>query len=230
MNIEFECVFKKIKCILIRSVIMPIARFELINEEKKIKILETALDAFIENNFTAASINKISKAAGLSAGALYYYFEDKEDLFYTTLDYAKGDLFSEFGDLDTLFEIHGYWDGIREFVLKRFELNLKHAKYMRLFQRILLSNDPVEVKGRDKLMIMFNQIFNYGYENGYIRADLPREFLFDMHFNMIITINQWMLKDYKKFVSKELSIEDLRELSVTAVGMIKSAMMSKEEV
>jgi len=209
---------------------MPIARFELLNEEKKTMILETSLDAFIENNFTAASINKISKAAGLSAGALYYYFEDKEDLFYTTLEYAKGDLFSEFGDLDTLFETHGYWEGIREFVLKRFELNLKHARYMRLFQRILLSSDPVELKGRDKLMTIFNHIFEYGYSNGYIRNDLPKDFLFDMHFNMIITINQWMLKDYEKFVSKELSIEDLRGLSVTAVGMVKSAMKVKEEV
>ncbi|MGB3368529.1 MAG: TetR/AcrR family transcriptional regulator [Acidaminobacteraceae bacterium] len=209
---------------------MPIARFKQLDEDKKINILETALDAFIENNFTAASINKISKAAGLSAGALYYYFEDKEDLFYTTLDYAKGDLFKEFGDLGTLFETHGYWEGIKVFVLKRFELNQKHARYMRLFQRILLSKDNVELKGRDIFLSMFKEIFEYGYNNGYIRSDLPKEFLFDMHFNMIITINQWMLKDYEKFLNKELAIEDLIELSITAVGMIKSAMKVREDV
>ncbi|MBI9012116.1 MAG: TetR/AcrR family transcriptional regulator [Clostridiales bacterium] len=207
---------------------MPFSRFDQVNEEKKTIILETALDAFIENSFKVASINKISKNAGLSAGALYYYFQDKEDLFNTTLDYAQRELWNLFGEIETLFETYGYWEGITELVLKRFELNITHPRYMKLFQRVLLSKDAIELEGRNKLMKGFNDIFEYGYKHGYIRTDLPKEFLFSIHFNMTITINQWLLQDNENLSSEELHINALKELSIKAVNMIKSAMTDEE--
>jgi len=207
---------------------MPFSRFEQVNEEKKTIILETALDAFIENSFKAASINKISKNAGLSAGALYYYFQDKEDLFYTTLDYAQRELWNLFGEIENLFETYGYWEGITELVMKRFEVSISHPRYMRLFQRVLLSKDAVELEGRNKLMEGFSDIFEYGYDNGHIRTDLPKAFLFNIHFNMTITINQWLLLDHENISSENLDLETLKQLSVKAVNMIKSAMTDEE--
>ena len=208
---------------------MPFNRFDQVNEEKKTIILETALDAFIENSFKVASINKISKNAGLSAGALYYYFQDKEDLFYTTLDYAQRELWNLFGEIESLFETNGYWEGITELVLKRFEVSISHPRYMKLFQRVLLSKDAIELEGRNKLMEGFNDIFEYGYNNGHLRTDLPKEFLFSIHFNMTITINQWLLQDNENLSSEELDLETLKQLSIKAVKMIKSAMTNEEE-
>ena len=45
------------------------------------EILEAALAVFAENGFAAAKLDEIARRAGVSKGALYLYFETKEDIF-----------------------------------------------------------------------------------------------------------------------------------------------------
>ncbi|NVO29010.1 TetR/AcrR family transcriptional regulator [Donghicola sp. C2-DW-16] len=51
------------------------------NPEKRRQILDGAYEVFFEKGFDAASMNGICKAAGVSKGTLYVYFQNKEDLF-----------------------------------------------------------------------------------------------------------------------------------------------------
>lgn len=60
---------------------MPTKTFFNLPEEKRGRIFEAAVDEFSEVRFSEASINRIIKAAGISRGSFYQYFEDKEDLF-----------------------------------------------------------------------------------------------------------------------------------------------------
>ncbi|WP_457581417.1 TetR/AcrR family transcriptional regulator [Ensifer canadensis] len=48
---------------------------------KREQILEGARRAFMNQGFDAASMNDITREAGVSKGTLYVYFENKEDLF-----------------------------------------------------------------------------------------------------------------------------------------------------
>lgn len=59
----------------------PLAAFDQIDREKRKRILQAALDVFSEEGFARASTNEIIKRAGISKGALFNYFENKEDLF-----------------------------------------------------------------------------------------------------------------------------------------------------
>ena len=61
----------------------PLQRFEKLSEEKQSRILAVAAQEFAQNGFHGASLNRIIAAAGVSKGAMYYYFEDKADLFVT---------------------------------------------------------------------------------------------------------------------------------------------------
>lgn len=61
--------------------------FGKISDEKRQRILDTATRVFAENGFTAANINIIARDAGVSIGAMYNYFDTKEDLYLTTIDY-----------------------------------------------------------------------------------------------------------------------------------------------
>src|ERR1700727_2982822 len=45
------------------------------------EIIEAALSVFAETGFAAAKLDEIARRAGVSKGALYLYFETKEDLF-----------------------------------------------------------------------------------------------------------------------------------------------------
>lgn len=200
---------------------MPFARLSNLKEEKRTRIMETALEAFLEQNFQTASINQISKKAGLSAGALYYYFEDKEDLFNTTLEYVTLSLMEQIGNIESIFEERGYWEGIDFLVYQRLIYTNEHPKHMKLFHRVLNSNDPVEMHGKAALMRPFKKIFSYGYDNGYIRDDIPKELLFGIHFSMILSINKWSLET--QFENHYESI-DLKKVSSKSIEMIQSAV------
>ncbi|MFO7720179.1 MAG: TetR/AcrR family transcriptional regulator, partial [Gillisia sp.] len=53
---------------------------ELKTEATRNLITETAFQQFYKNGFKATSINEIMKAAGLSKGAFYHNFKNKDDL------------------------------------------------------------------------------------------------------------------------------------------------------
>jgi AcrR family transcriptional regulator len=54
-------------------------------EERRLQILDTALDVFASKGFAAASIKDIAAAAGISQGLLYHYFNSKEALLEATV-------------------------------------------------------------------------------------------------------------------------------------------------
>jgi len=52
------------------------------------EIVQAALAVFAERGFAAARLDEIARRAGVSKGALYLYFETKEDLFRAVVDQA----------------------------------------------------------------------------------------------------------------------------------------------
>ncbi|MGR3375037.1 TetR/AcrR family transcriptional regulator [Salipiger abyssi] len=61
--------------------------------EKRRQILEGAWRVFVDQGFDAASMNSICKAAGVSKGTLYVYFENKADLFVALVESKRQALF-----------------------------------------------------------------------------------------------------------------------------------------
>lgn len=55
------------------------------SERSRAQILEAALDLISRQGYRGTSIRDISKAAGVSTGAVYHHFPDKESLFDTLL-------------------------------------------------------------------------------------------------------------------------------------------------
>lgn len=51
------------------------------NKETKERLIESARAEFSEKGYTKASLRKICASAGVTTGALYFFFKDKEDLF-----------------------------------------------------------------------------------------------------------------------------------------------------
>ena len=51
------------------------------DRETKERLLESAKTEFAENGYMKASLRKICAGAGVTTGALYFFFKDKEDLF-----------------------------------------------------------------------------------------------------------------------------------------------------
>lgn len=62
--------------------------FEKISEEKKNRIIKSALKEFAVKGYEEASTNNIVKEAGISKGMIFHYFENKKNLYLYILDYC----------------------------------------------------------------------------------------------------------------------------------------------
>ena len=67
---------------------MPRQRFFNMPADARSRLLDLAIREFAERGFDKASLNEILSRAGISKGAYYYYFDDKEDLFATAIESA----------------------------------------------------------------------------------------------------------------------------------------------
>lgn len=64
------------------------ATFDNISVEKRERIINAATMEFALKGFENANINNIAKKADVSVGSLYKYFENKQDLFLTIINYS----------------------------------------------------------------------------------------------------------------------------------------------
>ena len=55
-------------------------------KETKKRLQECAMKEFSEKGYMKASLRNICKEAGVTTGALYFFFKDKEDLFASLVD------------------------------------------------------------------------------------------------------------------------------------------------
>ena len=58
-------------------------------EEAKKRIIEAALEVFCRKGFHATKMNDIAKELGISKGAIYTYFKNKDDLFTKAAQYYR---------------------------------------------------------------------------------------------------------------------------------------------
>lgn len=63
------------------------------DKETKNKLLISAREEFIEKGYMKASLRNICKNAGVTTGALYFFFNDKEDLFDAVVGETVGGVF-----------------------------------------------------------------------------------------------------------------------------------------
>lgn len=62
-------------------------------KETKRKLLDSAKKEFLEKGYMQASLRSICKNAGVTTGALYFFFQDKEDLFASLVEEPLGKLY-----------------------------------------------------------------------------------------------------------------------------------------
>jgi AcrR family transcriptional regulator len=55
------------------------------SERGRRDLTDIAIDCFAQYGFQATSIDRIAKAAGLTKGAIYYHFKDKQDLLFAAV-------------------------------------------------------------------------------------------------------------------------------------------------
>ena len=80
------------------------------HEERKVRILKTALDVFAREGYRDTNLSLIAEHCGLSRPTLYQYFKDKDEIFYYAVKLVTGRMFQRYG---TIAWDSGYGDCIQ---------------------------------------------------------------------------------------------------------------------
>src|SRR5215510_7898994 len=65
---------------------------------KRNQIIEGARRVFIDKGFEAASMNDVTREAGVSKGTIYVYFANKEELFEALIEEERHRIFNDLYD------------------------------------------------------------------------------------------------------------------------------------
>jgi AcrR family transcriptional regulator len=159
---------------------VPRQRFFNLAPGARARLLRLATKQFVERGFEGASLNEILADAGISKGAYYYYFEDKEDLFATTLESALDDFFAH-APVPSFEGVsrEEFWPTVARFVEQWAQIS---ESYVELFQVVWRLDEgvlrgprfaPILSRGHD----LYRTVIEPGRRLGCVRTDLPVETL-----------------------------------------------------
>lgn len=187
-------------------------RFENLNPEKQEAILQAAGEEFAEKGFEAASINRIIYRSGMSKGSVYYYFEDKADLFATVLERGAQRIVAEIGW--PALEILGadeFWDAILELTRRSVEMVQRDKwwiKMGRAFHRMRYEPGSAGGSAIERLSElgrgMWRAIIVRGQALGVVRTDLPTDLLVEIAMGADEGGDRWMMEHWESFTQEEL--------------------------
>ncbi len=193
---------------------MPLARYESIDESLKTRILDVSKEEFGAHGYEGASYNKIIQKIGISKGSMYYYFENKEDLFLTCfLDEARsaGMLSFEMNKLSEVVDHDVYWDSIKMISSQQWNDVLHHPLFMSLMRQLvsLGSVHPIfrklnaECEGLSEYGELMS-LLEHGVQIGAIRDDVPLNVLIRMNTEYEV----WLLQEIQEGRLNEQQVVD----------------------
>ncbi len=208
---------------------MPRPRFKRLEPEKQKAILDAASHEFAEHGFQQASFNRIIESAGFSKGAMYYYFDDKKDLYLTVLRTYQGQILAELGELPSVSSPEEYWVALSEVFAHTAKIKMKHPELIHLGMSMLKSmlNGELQVPAHElfgEMMGWVEGLITVGQSAGAVRTDLPTGLLVALNFGVLEAADMWLVQQID-------ALEDLDMAGAHAfsIGLFKRILEPGED-
>jgi AcrR family transcriptional regulator len=117
---------------------MPKQTFFNLPEEKRLAVVNAAINEFADHGFKAASINNIVANSGISKGSFYQYFDDKMDVFRHLLDMLGDEKMKYFKDRHPPNKGLGIFGYFRWMIKTGMEFNATNPKLVNAVSRVML--------------------------------------------------------------------------------------------
>ncbi len=206
--------------------------FERLDDSRKNKLLEIAIEEFSSKGYKNANINIIAKNAGISIGLMYKYFATKDDLFIMCLKHGMELLDKE------LYEIMQSDDKLliktEKLIRAIYTHSKSHSKYIRLYNEVGAEKGTSE---RTRLMVeeietkrssIYITTIAQALANGDVRDDLdPRIFAFFLD-NLLTMLQFSFTCDYYRerfliFTGVDINDADEEKIISQLLAFIESA-------
>ncbi|MCU0665008.1 MAG: TetR/AcrR family transcriptional regulator, partial [Myxococcota bacterium] len=193
-------------------------------------ILEAAAKEMGAHGYSGASLNRILEQAGLSKGAAYYYFDNKDDLLATMFVYLWQRLLLEAKlDLSEL-TAQDYWSSLFG-LTERFMSSVKDEPWLLAAVKAIWSL-PQGSRTQGPLAEVFSTVAGWladilrrGRELGLVRRDLPEGLLLGLILALDEAADRWMSEHWDEFDAAEL-----QRISATLFEMWTRMLAPRPEV
>ncbi len=203
---------------------MPLARFERLDSDRRERLLRAAAQEFAAEGFEGASLARIAEQGGVSKPALYYYFEDKADLYATVVRESWQRLSPQSRvDLQRL-DRESFWPALEAFHLASFD-SVQAAPWLLSVWK-LAYHPPRGGVAEGAVGEVFEAARGFlrswlrrGQELGLVRDDLPEELLIALLMAVDAAADHWLVDRWDS-----LGPETIGSLSVRVLGVMRSLL------
>jgi AcrR family transcriptional regulator len=199
-------------------------RFFKLPPEQQQAIMRAALDEFATHGFSAASLNRIIDAAGISKGSMYYYFDGKEDLYAHVARVELGRLFEATGPfpVPTARAPDAFWSQLEEHYLRIMGAFAASPQLAALARDWLTASASPALQQAQKemegaLVPWFEQAIAVGQRARAVRKDVPASLLIAVVFAMGQAMDTWL-------ITQPLDATSLGKWVAIFIGMLRRTL------
>ncbi|MAQ19879.1 MAG: TetR family transcriptional regulator [Sandaracinus sp.] len=174
----------------------PLPRFEKLPLAKRRAILAAAAAEFAEHGFEAASFNRIIAAAGISKGAMYYYFADKADAYAAVLDDVFARMDEALGSLPEPTTADEFWSTVAAGTARLDETIFSDPQLAALARSLYRGGDtnPAHRHLMAASRSRVERILARGQAVGAVRKDLPQDLLAEATTGLLTAVDRWFVE------------------------------------
>ena len=185
-------------------------RFKNLEPERQQKLFTAAAEEFSDHGYDGASLNRILEKSEMSKSSLYYYFDDKADLFSTLIERGMVYLVKEIGGFDTeALTAENYWSEAEDFYRRSVKFISRDDWYLKL-GRTLYRMRGSKKKGAnadhffDMAQRWIDSVVRHGQQLGVVRTDLPQSMLIHSIMGLGEALDRWTVEHWEEYSREEL--------------------------
>lgn len=200
-------------------------RFENLDPERQKTLFEAAAEEFTAKGFDGASLNRILEKSGMSKSSLYYYFDDKADLFTTLVERSMAVLLRQIGAFDPAeLTAETYWTEFEIRYRKLIAIVSGNGWLVKLGGMFYsLRADPKRGASTGRIFQVVRHwvgsLIARGQELGVVRSDLPDSLLVDSAMGLLESLDRWVVAHWT-----ELTEADRAALPAAHIGMFRDLL------
>jgi len=208
---------------------MPLPRFEKLDDSRKKTILAAAAEEFGERGFGQASYNRIIDRAGISKGAMYYYFADKDDLYRTVLDTALAHWLTQVGFPFVADDAASFWSACEAMYARSLRFMLEDPRNAALCLSIVnaratFEGHPVLLLLNERMMEWTGALVAQGQALNAVRTDISSELLVHAGLALMDAGDRWLMSNWDEF-----NDEAVDETAKTMVDLFRRVGRKEED-
>ncbi|MEN6438094.1 MAG: TetR/AcrR family transcriptional regulator [Syntrophobacter sp.] len=159
---------------------VPSDIFNKLDESKKTRILDAAVDEFSIHGFRQASVNRMVDRIGIAKGSLFQYFGSKEGLFHVIFNHAVELVRHSLRQVKRETSDADFFERIRKSTLAGIRFIKGHPRVYRIYLKMIFQEDfPLRAEFLQQVHLFsaeyLRPIVRAGIARGDLRPDLDTE-------------------------------------------------------